>query len=167
MSTYPFMNEVGTVDQLPQDWFTRGAARAGETPLIAETGWPSTDIVVRAKDGSCPTIFSFTEKESAAYLGRILGDADRAGIDLVTWWSDRDLVVKELMTACPCTFDTTWCTVLDIFRGPATTGGADTQLFNELLLKAFGTMGLRNYDGTPKLRHLALWNAARERPLAP
>jgi hypothetical protein len=167
MSSYPYMDEVATVNNLPGDWFTRGAARAAETPLIAETGWPSTDLVVRAKDGTCPKIFSFDEKESAAYLRRVLGDADDAGLDLVTWWSDRDLLVSDLMTNCPCTFDTTWCTVLDIFRGPASPGPTDTQLFGELLLKAFGTMGLRAYDGTPKSGHLALWNAALARPLSP
>ncbi|HEX7671767.1 MAG TPA: hypothetical protein VF395_19370 [Polyangiaceae bacterium] len=167
MSSYPYMDEVGTVSNLPGDWFTRGAARASETPLIAETGWLSTDLVVRAKNGTCPKIFSFDEKESAAYLGRVLGDADSAGLDLVTWWSDRDLVVSDLMTNCPCTFDATWCTVLDIFRGPASLGPTDTQLFGELLLKAFGTMGLRTYDGTPKAGHLALWHAALARPLAP
>lgn len=167
MSSYPYMDEVGTVANLPADWFTRGAARASETPLIAETGWPSTDLVVRAKDGTCPKIFSFDEKESAAFLGRVLGDADSAGLDLVTWWSDRDLLVRDLMTNCPCTFDTTWCTVLDIFRGPVSQGPTDTQLFGELLLKAFGTMGLRNYDGTPKAGHLALWSAALARPVAP
>lgn len=165
MSTYPYMNEVGSVDALPQDWFTRGAARAGETPLVAETGWPSTDIIVHAKDGTCPKIFSFDEKASAAYLRRVLSDADSAGIDLVTWWSDRDLVVEELMAACPCTFDATWCTVLDVFRGPSVPGPTDTQLFGELLLKAFGTMGLRKYDGTPRADHMALWTDARARPL--
>jgi len=50
----------------------------------------------------------------------------------------------------PCTFDSTWCTVLDIFRGPATDAGPDTQLPGELSLKAFGVMGLRAYDGTFK-----------------
>jgi hypothetical protein len=88
-------------------------------------------------------------------------------MDLVTWWSDRDLVVGDLMTNCPCTFDTTWCTVLDIFRGPASTGTADTQLFGELLLKAFGTMGLRAYDGTPKAGHYAAWNRVKTVPFAP
>jgi hypothetical protein len=168
MSSYPYMDEIGKVGNVPADWFTRGASRASETALIAETGWLSTDLVVRAKDGTCPKIFAFDEKESAAYLARVLGDADSAGLDLVTWWSDRDLVVGELMTNCPCKFDATWCAVLDIFRGPASPGNpTDTQLLGELLLKAFGTMGLRNYDGTPKPGHLALWNAALARPLTP
>jgi hypothetical protein len=165
MSTYPYMNEVGTPGNLPADWFTKGAARGGEKPLIAETGWPSTDIVVKAKDGTCPTVFHFDEPESAAYLARVLSDAEKHRLELVTWWSDRDLVVSDLMTNCPCTFDATWCTVLDIFRGPVSTTATDTQFVGELLLKAFGTMGIRHYDGTPKPEHYALWTAARQRPI--
>jgi hypothetical protein len=166
MSTYPYMNEVGKPENLPVDWFSRGAARAAERPLIAETGWPSTDLVVKAKDGTCPKIFSFDETESLAYLKRVLGDAEASelGLDLVTWWSDRDLLVDDLMTNCPCTFDATWCTVLDIFRGPPTSGTVDTQLYGELLLKAFGTMGLRAYDGTPKAGHLAAWQRVKAQP---
>jgi hypothetical protein len=59
-------------------------------------------------------------------------------MDLVTWWSNRDLVVTELMAECPCDFDPTWCTIVDIFRGPAS-AGPDVQFFGELALKAFGT----------------------------
>jgi hypothetical protein len=161
------MSEIGSPANLPADWLTRGAARGGETPLVAETGWPSTDIVVRAKDGTCPEYFSFDEATSAAYLARVLSDADTKELDLVTWWSDRDLVVSDLMTNCPCTFDATWCTVLDAFRGPPSTSATDTQLFGELLLKVFGTMGLRRYDGTEKPALLTAWNGARIRPYAP
>jgi hypothetical protein len=76
----------------------------------------------------------------------------------VTYWSDRDLVRSELMTDCPCKFDATWCTVLDIFRGQ---GSADAQFYGEVLLKAFGSMGLRHYDGTPKSAALDAWSAFR------
>jgi hypothetical protein len=71
------------------------------------------------------------------------------------------------MGDCPCAFDTTWCAVLDIFRGPPSLLGPDTQAFGELLLKAFGTMGLRHYDGTWKTEHKRLWQAAKMRPLLP
>ncbi len=167
MSSYPYMANFKSAAELPADWFKRGAARGGEIPLIAETGWPSTPIVVRAKDGKCLPYFSFDEATSAAYLARVLGDAKTQGLALVTWWSDRDLVVDKLMTDCPCSFDATWCSVLDIFRGPATAGTTDTQLLGELLLKVFGTMGIRHYDGTPKPMHYAQWTAARKLPYAP
>ncbi len=168
MSSYPYMQGIAKPSDIPADWFMRGAARGHEIPLIAETGWPSTKVVVKAKDGTCQTYFSFDEKTSADYLARVLSDADTGGLELVTWWSDRDLLVAKIMTNCPCDFDATWCSVLDIFRGPAPTSGTfDSQLFGELLLKVFGTMGIRNYDGTPKAMHMALWNAARARSYSP
>jgi len=168
MSSYPYMQGMTQPADLPADWFSRGPARGGEVGLIAETGWPSTDIVVEAKDGTCQTPFAFDEAASAAYLARVLADADAHDLELVTWWSDRDLVVTKLMTDCPCTFDPTWCSVLDLFRGPALPSTTlDSQLFGELLLKVFGTMGLRTYDGTAKKLHMELWDAAKARPYAP
>ena len=101
------------------------------------------------------------------YLGRVLDAAQTGGIELVNWWSDRDLVVDALMTDCPCTFDATWCAVLDIFRGPATDAGPDTQEQGELGLKAFGVMGLRAYDGNVKPAVYARWMAARATPWTP
>jgi hypothetical protein len=165
MSSYPFLNGIESVDALPADWFARGATRGGERPLIAETGWLSTNLVARSKTG-CQTVFTDDEATSAAYLTRVLADAERFDVDLLTWWSDRDLVVPELMTNCPCTFDATWCTVLDAFRGPPSDAD-DTQFFGEVLLKAFGSMGIRGYSGQPKTAHFAAWSAARERRLGP
>jgi hypothetical protein len=166
MSSYPFMNGFSNAAELPEDWFSRGAARAGEIPLVAETGWLSTDLVARAQDNQCLTVFSNDEAKSAAYLRRVLDDADTKGMDLVTWWSDRDLVTTPLMTDCPCSFDDTWCAVLDIFRGSSSGAAADRQFFGELLLKAFGTMGLRDYTGIPKPSLWQAWEQARSRPLA-
>jgi hypothetical protein len=64
------------------------------------------------------------------------------------------------MTDCPCDFDATWCTVLGVFRGPVVAGTPQARFYNEVLLKAFGTMGLRRYDGTPRAAHLAAWSSA-------
>jgi hypothetical protein len=167
ISTYPFMAGFKSATEVPADWFTRGAARGKEMALIAETGWISSPVTVRGQSGVCQTWFTFDEAISAAYLARALSDAERAPLELVTWWSDRDLLVEPLMTDCPCDFDTTWCAVLDIFRGPPSAGAADTQAFGELLLKIFGTMGIRRYDGTPKPQHMMHWSRARALPYAP
>jgi hypothetical protein len=160
ISTYPIPLGGQTVASLPPDWFTRGAARAHERILVAETGMDSTAMIAKPRDAACFTVLSETEADEGAYLSRLLADAQANHFDLVNWWSDRDLVVAPLMTACPCTFDATWCAVLDAFRGPPTTTGPDTQLLGELSLKVFGTMGLRSYDGTPKAFY-ATWDAAR------
>lgn len=159
------MNDIVAAADLPADWFTRGPSRGGERGLIAETGWLSTPLVAMTSAGACLPVFEQSEQESRAYLQRVLEAAESSDLDLITWWSDEDLVPAPFMTDCPCTFDATWCTVLDVFRGAAPTGSVDTQLFGEVLLKAFGTMGLRDYDGTPK--PLAdVWTAAAARPLS-
>jgi hypothetical protein len=156
-----------TPADLPADWFTRGASRGGERALVAETGWNSSSVVAQLRSGACYTVFTDTEADEAAYLGRLLDSAQDAGMDLVNWWSNRDLVVADFMTDCPCTFDPTWCAVLAFARGPPTDGGTDTQFFGELLFKAFGTMGLRAYDGTLKPLVYARWQEARALGVSP
>jgi hypothetical protein len=167
MSTYPMFNTFQTPADLPIDWFTRGSSRGGEKPLVAETGWDSANIVVEPRGAACTSVFTGTETDEAAYLGRVLDAARSGGLDLVNWWSDRDLLDARLMTSCPCTFDATWCQVLDIFRGPATDAGPDTQLAGELALKAFGVMGLRDYAGNLKTDVAAKWATARATPWKP
>lgn len=146
---------------MPKDYFERAAARGNERALIAETGWPSTPLIARMSNGTCYMVFDFDERDSAAYLERVLSDAKRIDMELVTWWSDRDLVTSKLMTECPCAFDSTWCTVLDIFRGPAVPGMPEAQFYGEVLLKAFGSMGLRDYTGKARAGHMSAWNAVR------
>lgn len=167
MSSYPQLGVVKAAADLPADYFARAAAKKGEVPLIAETGWNSSSLIAEMRDGTCYTVFSNTENDEEAYLDFVLRSADTAKIDLVNWWSDRDLVVSTFMTDCPCTFDTKWCSVLQIFRGPdAGIDAGDTQFYGEILAKAFGTMGVRAYDGTQKPVTYARWQAALARPLA-
>ena len=165
MSSYPPLAAAQKPTDLPADWFTRAASIKGETPLIAETGWNSSSLVAQASNGTCDTIFTSTENDEEAYLDFVLRSADTQHIDLVNWWSDRDLVVATFMTDCPCTFDSTWCSVLDQFRTDAGADAGDTQLFGQILVKAFGTMGLRAYDGTQKPAVYARWQTALGRPL--
>ena len=165
ISSYPFLQGQSLAD-VPDDWFERAAARGGERALIAETGWLSTDLIAQNGD-QCTTVISANEAAAAAYLERVLADADRIPLELVTWWSNRDLLPAGLMTNCPCDYEPTWCQVVDVFRGAAggpLTPGAD--YIGEILLKAFGTMGIRDYDGKPKPALSALWNEARVVPAA-
>jgi len=167
MSSYPMGSEIGGAAGVPADWFTRGASRGGERPLIAETGYDSTSIVAQTGQGTCVPAISSSEADAATYFQKVMAAAVDANMDLVNWWSNRDLLVAQFMTDCPCTFDATWCTVLGQFRGPPGDSGVDTQLFGEILLKAFGTMGIRGYDGAPKPILYPLWQKARALPLAP
>jgi hypothetical protein len=165
LSTYPPLGAATKPADLPGDWFTRGAARGNERPLVAETGWNSSPLIAQLRNGTCYTVFTDTEADETAYLDQLLNAAQDAGMDLVNWWSNRDLVVAPFMTACPCTFDATWCTVLNIARGPPSDGGFDTQFFGELAFKAFGTMGIRDYQGNVKPTVYARWQEARAMPI--
>jgi hypothetical protein len=166
MSSYPPLNAFKSPSEVPADWFSRGASKNGETALIAETGWNSSNLVANL-DGTCLTVLTNTEADEEAYLDFVLNSAESQKIDVVNWWSDRDLVVSSYMTDCPCTFDPTWCAVLGEFRGPDAGADAGTTAFiGEVLSKAFGTMGLRNYDGTEKPTVYGRWQAALARPLA-
>ncbi len=162
MSSYPYL-QGQQVSDLPADWFVRAANILGEPPLIAETGWLSTDLRAQL-NGSCQTPVYGSSEEAANYLAYVLDAADAHGIELVTWWSDRDLLPTRLMTDCPCSLSSEWCSVVDTFRMAA---GADPQsaYVGEILLKAFGTMGLRDYDGVPKPELMSRWSAARVLPL--
>lgn len=165
-SAYPYAF-AATAGEVPADYFTRAAARGNERPVLAETGWVSTPVVVASAQGACMTMVTQSGPEAAGYLTKVLDAAAAANMDLVTWWSDRDLLPAWIMTECPCRSSAQWCEVLKVFRGPAPAdGGADTQLLGELTLKAFGTMGLRDYDGAPKPAMLGPWTAARALPWA-
>ncbi len=169
MSSYPSLGAFAKVSDIPADWFARGPAKKGEKALIAETGWNSSSLVAELDNGTCDTVFTSSEADELAYLDFVLQSAESQHIDVVNWWSDRDLVVSTFMSDCPCTFDKTWCAVLGVFRGPAPAPDAsvDTQFFGEVLAKAFGTMGLRSYDGTQKPNVYARWQSALSRPLVP
>lgn len=168
MSSYPPLGSFKKASDIPADWFSRAASKKSEVELIAETGWSSTGLVAELKNATCLTVFTNTESDEEAYLDFVLQSAESQKIDVVNWWSDRDLVVSSYMTDCPCTFDTTWCAVLDQFRGPPSAVDAgDPQFLGEVLSKAFGTMGLRAYDGTEKPTVYARWQAALGRPIAP
>jgi hypothetical protein len=156
MSTYPIQLGGMSVAQLPADWFTRGAARGGERAVVAETGTNDTPVVIDDPTAGCVQLIPGSDADESAYLSRVLGDGAAAHMDFVNWWSDRDLVVSDLMTNCPCTFDATWCAVEAAFRG----SNAATEDVNELGLKVFGTMGLRDYSGNPKSLY-SIWQNAR------
>jgi hypothetical protein len=163
VSTYPYLiDALKTVPNLAPDWFSRGGDTGGERTVIAETGWLSTNAVGQLS-GQCVTAIAATPDDQAAYLDRLLGDAQAHGMDLVTWWSDRDVDVAQVMTDCPCTFDAGWCQLVSAFRSG---GGSDpmAQFYDEMTLKIFGTLGLRSYDGTPHAATMARWNRGRAQP---
>lgn len=166
ISTYPYLiEEIAAVENIPPDWFTRASSRGGEQLLVAETGWSATPAVGIYGD-TCITAISSSPDDQAAYFDRLVADVSAAGGDLVTWWSDRDLIPSDVMTDCPCDFDASWCGLVDLFRS---LGGDDPlgQFYGEMLLKIWGNMGLRTWGGAPREPIYSRWSAFRAMPLTP
>ena len=133
--------------------------------MIAEVGWLSDSIVAQASTGQCFTAIT-TDESLEARLSRPGARRCRHRTDGP---GDVDFrsgpPVAPLMGECGCQQSAEWCTVRDIFRGPPPTGTVDSQLAGELLLKAFGTMGLRTYNGTVKPDVYRRWQQARALPI--
>jgi hypothetical protein len=174
ISTYPyFLRKPGdqpvSPADLPGDYFTRAADYGGEQVLIAETGWNSHPIFVRHPpplDQCAPLDHAFSEAQQAQYLDLVLRAAQAHQMELVTWWSDRDLIPPEVMSTCypvaPFPFaecgQDHWCQVVNFFR---IAGGTHPPILVDILFKVFGRMGLRDYDGTPKPLIWERWQQAR------
>lgn len=163
MSSYPYFDGTYSPQTLPHDWFSRGADRGSEVGFVAETGWLSTVLSARRDDGSCPQVIISDEATAGAYLQRLLTDAERLDLAGITWWSQKDLLPSRLMDSCECGSDPQWCAIMDVFRAAGGTG-PEGAFFGEVLLKAFGSMGLHGYDGTEKPALLTPWRNAFATP---
>lgn len=165
VSTYPYLGEeLRDASALPADLLYRAAARRGERLVVAETGWIATDVVGRLGD-ACVTAIPSTPERQAAYFDFLIATAAVYDVDLITWFSDRDIIPAEVMTDCPCDFDPDWwCALVDLHRKA---GGADptAQFRGETRFKIWGTMGLRTHDGAPRQPIFERWKAARAIPL--
>lgn len=144
VSTYPQALAGDVVAALPADYLTRVRARhPEERPVwVAETGWLSTPLVL-GSPGACWPALNGSPETQAQYRAWLASQ----GVELVTWWSSRDLIPHATMTACvpaTCLADDSWCQAVNVFR--AVFG----QPAGDLLFKAFGTMGLSGYGGEPK-----------------
>ena len=156
LSTYPFGRpDISSPADIPPDWLSR-AAEAMEMPvLIAETGWSGAPIVA-AFDGDCVSFGDFSEADQVAYLRWLVDQADALDMELVTWWSNRDLIPARISDTCGCAAeDQAWCDAIGVFN---TVFG---EYIGEITFKYWGTMGLRSYDGTAKPELMARWDQLR------
>ncbi len=131
----------------------------GEGPVVAETGYPSFPLVINtgtAEAPACVELQSFSDSRQEEYFDALTDAAERWEMDLLTWWSNRDVLPESVVTSCPCADPNGFCPLLDLFRqllGPVP---------GEFLFKAFASMGLRGWDGTPKPL-LERWRAERSK----
>jgi hypothetical protein len=156
---------------LPTDYFVRARiVNPQEAPVvIAETGWNSRDLKI-GPSKACTVAVRSSPSTQDDYLRILVAAADASNLDLVTWWSNRDLLPSGVMETChplapppsfgACAGDP-WCLGINIYRRIAPSNPA----FGDLVFKGFGSMGLRDYDGTPK-PSLTRWKATLARPTA-
>lgn len=151
--------------QLPVDYLRRIRDRNPSEPkiMITETGWNGDSIAVNA--GGCVNNYIYSSPSFAsAYMNFLLQSAYVGGFEAITWWSDRDLIQASVMNSCypngtaplfPECGGEVWCTAINQTRSAPPAG--TTAAFTELVFKAFGSMGIRTYDGSAKPEIFDSW----------
>lgn len=171
IATYPFGIQLSSgfanPYELPSDYLTRVRdLHPLEPPIvITETGWNSASIAV-SYNSACYTNLIYSDPSfETAYSQFLIYSGYTGGFDLITWWSDRDLIDSSIMNSCypqatPPAFPECngeiWCNAINNARTSPSPGWSPA--FAELAFKAFGAMGLRNYDGTQKPGEWTFWH---------
>jgi hypothetical protein len=180
ISSYPFglpgpNGGFANPYQLPADYFSRVRSRYPQEQrmLITETGWNSKSIGVFYQGTCVPALVYSQPSFAGAYMEFVLYSAWINDFEMITWWSDRDLVARSVMDTCyppvppassTCGADA-WCLSIATFRDEYQAYWSAPEA--ELVYKVFGAMGLREYDGTPKPELMAWWNWALTIPMSP
>jgi hypothetical protein len=146
---------------VPPDTFALARAATTRRIWVSETGWNTVPLrasYAHAGGGSCSTSFLLSEtlatpagtKDLAnnaaqtAYMTWLLGQAQAQQLEAVVWWLNRDYLDGAVSSTCPCTQATSdTCKLADTFYAVGGDGG-------EALLRRFGNIALRNFDGTAR-----------------
>ncbi|MEZ5567184.1 MAG: hypothetical protein R3E54_02320 [Halioglobus sp.] len=182
MASYPFgiTREGGvfvTPYDLPPDYLSRVLTHHPEEKRlsIAETGWNNVSIAVGDTD-SCFENFPYSEPRFAAdYFEFVVNTAHRQEFDFLSWFSFRDALPANVLGTCYVRTDSTdpdndaclqefWCQAINQAKNTVLIPGA-TALFSEVVQKAFGAMGLQEYDGTSRGLLLDRWREVLALPL--
>jgi hypothetical protein len=171
IATYPFGIQLSSgfanPYELPSDYLTRVRdLHPLEPPIvITETGWNSASIAISYNSACYNNLIYSDPSFEIAYSQFLIYSGYKGGFDLISWWSDRDLIDSSVMNNCypqatppafpECNGDI-WCDAVNSARTAPSAGWSPA--FAELAFKAFGAMGLRNYDGTQKTGEEVLWN---------
>ena len=171
ISTYPYQLEaIDSPAAIPADWFSR-AAQNGEPLLIAETGWSGKDIYVPPYGASvdtcegCQRWRAASADDQAAYFDRLMAEAETHKLDLITWWSHRDLLPVGMTETCDFSpYSGSWPAVIEVFEQLYAESHPEASCFlGHAVFKQWGAMGIRDYDGQPRQPIHDRWTAARAR----
>ena len=169
ISSYPFgiTDELGvpiTPYDLPADYLVRIKLRHPEESLaIAETGWNNSSISI-GDTQNCIRDFPYSQESFARdYLTLVFASAYFAEFQVVNWWSMADSLGNDVQSTCyvrefapytACAGDP-WCVVVNFIKDVSFEG--NSELFSELVQKAFGGMGLKRYDGSERTEIMQIW----------
>lgn len=159
---------------IPIDYYTRIQDLNPSEPrvVVTETGWSSSSIDYNVSaTGTCNSIYSEDSFESA-FLNFVIYSGYVGNFDMITWWSDRDEMPATVVSDCypaatppnypECKGDV-WCAAVNYARTFYPPGTSPA--YGELVFKAFGSLGLRAYDGTPRDGVLSLWQKFLQLPI--
>ncbi len=169
ISSYPFglTNADGslvTPYDLPPDYIVRIKLRHPEESLaVAETGWNSSNINIGDPD-FCLYDFPYSQESWVRdYMQFVFASAHFGEFEIVNWFAMADPVGVGVLDTCyvrssdpylECEGDP-WCTVMNYMKDNTWQGGSE--LFSELLIKVFGGLGMKYYDGTEKPLVIEAW----------
>jgi len=148
------------------DTFTRVQRTTNKKILISETGWPGVDIyntyAHTTPVSTCGTILVPTpsvagEANLTNHMSRLLAQAQSKQFEAVVWWSNRDFMDHTVSGSCPCVGTSATCTQAEQLY---TLGGSS----GEFAWRAFGNMGLRYKDGTPRTSAYNVWASYLSQP---
>lgn len=130
---------------------------------ISETGWATVKILQsyqHGASGSCgvdliPATMA-NDSELEGYMSWLLSEAQTRQFEAVIWWLNRDYLDAAVAETCPCSGVNDTCQLTDIFYAVAGDAG-------ESLMRLFGNMGLRHYDGSARTA-LDVWRQYLARP---
>ncbi|CAN5554946.1 hypothetical protein BH10ACI4_BH10ACI4_33880 [soil metagenome] len=178
LAIYPFGVQVSSWQfanpyQLPSDYLSRIRMRYPNEPkiVVTETGWNSEPISITSGGPCYSNLIYSSQSFQTAYLNYLIYFSYTANVEAIGWWSDRDLILSSAMSTCfpnapppdyiACGGDT-WCRSINADKYFLPPGGTDG--FAEIIFKAFGAMGLRDYNGNPKPEVYDLWKRFLELP---
>jgi hypothetical protein len=82
ISTYPFLGDVTSASEIREDYYSQLRTHFDGEIMIAETAYPSAPVEGESAIG--------TEEDQAAYLMRLLQDAEANGFSAVVWLAALD-----------------------------------------------------------------------------